>query len=79
MKPRKLCFLIYLTLFFCSRFLFADDPSEADKLYDAFVSYANEDREFVEDYLVPGLEKGDTLSYKCCVHYRDFVVGRQVR
>ena len=48
-------------------------------MYDAFVSYANEDREFVEDYLVPGLEKGDTLSYKCCVHYRDFVVGRQVR
>ena len=48
-------------------------------MYDAFVSYANEDRECVEDYLVPGLEKGDTLSYKCCVHYRDFVVGRQVR
>ena len=50
--------------------------SERDKLtfsnikYDAFVSYASEDRFWVHDVLMPELE--GTYGLQLCLHYRDF-------
>ncbi|GAB1597501.1 hypothetical protein Ahia01_000026600 [Argonauta hians] len=47
-----------------------------DYLYDAFVSYAEEDRVCVFDYLVPELEEKD--NFKLNIHHRDFPAGKQI-
>ncbi|KAJ0182967.1 hypothetical protein K1T71_000943 [Dendrolimus kikuchii] len=41
--------------------------------YDVFVSYCNEDREWVLDHLLPHLESDYNVS--ACLHERDFQVG----
>jgi hypothetical protein len=41
-----------------------------DKLYDAFVSYAVKDEDFVQQVMVPQLEHDDP-GYKLCLQYRD--------
>ena len=38
----------------CSRVLFTEDLIDKDKPYDAFLSYAQVDSEFVEKDLLPG-------------------------
>lgn len=43
--------------------------------YSAFVSHAHEDQDIVENELIPMLEND---SFKLCVHYRDWEVGRFV-
>lgn len=45
--------------------------SAKDKLFDVFISYSVEDREFVEQSFAPNLEHG-TTSYRLCLHQRDF-------
>eukprot|EP00106_Octopus_bimaculoides_P003438 XP_014770880.1 PREDICTED: toll-like receptor 4 [Octopus bimaculoides] len=45
-------------------------------LYDAFVSYAEEDRGCVFEYLIPELEEKDT--FKLNIHHRDFPAGKQI-
>ncbi|CAI9715649.1 toll-like receptor 4 [Octopus vulgaris] len=45
-------------------------------LYDAFVSYAEEDRGCVVEYLIPELEEKDT--FKLNIHHRDFPAGKQI-
>lgn len=41
--------------------------------YDAFVIYSSEDSDWVVRTLIPTLEEKHGL--KCCVHYRDFLIG----
>lgn len=45
--------------------------SGKDKLFDVFISYSVEDRDFVEQSFAPNLEHG-TTSYRLCLHQRDF-------
>ncbi|XP_045456017.1 protein toll-like [Melitaea cinxia] len=44
------------------------------EIYDAFVSFAHQDEDFVREKLLPKLEKGKP-PLKICVHYRDWVIG----
>ena len=47
---------------------------DADFVYDAFVIYTDEDRDFVHNTLLPKLEDEEQLSL--CVHCRDFEPGK---
>ncbi|XP_066015534.1 uncharacterized protein [Pocillopora verrucosa] len=47
--------------------------SELEFEYDAFVIFSSQDSDWVTKILVPTLE--EKHGFKCCVHYRDFVVG----
>ena len=47
--------------------------SELEFEYDAFVIFSSQDSDWVTKILVPTLE--EKYGFKCCVHYRDFVVG----
>ncbi|XP_026323127.1 protein toll-like [Hyposmocoma kahamanoa] len=55
-------------------FCMAEDELDAEREYDAFVSFAHEDEQFVMEELVVYLEK----EYKICVHYRDWIVGDMI-
>ncbi|KAK3099695.1 hypothetical protein FSP39_008147 [Pinctada imbricata] len=48
-------------------------PSD-DFVYDGFLVYAEDDRRFVHDTLIPRIENQE--GYKLCVHFRDFDVGK---
>ncbi|KAL9988463.1 hypothetical protein ACROYT_G002912 [Oculina patagonica] len=50
------------------------DSSRGDADYDAFIIFARDDQKWVDGTLLPILEK--EFNYKCCVHYRDFIVGK---
>ncbi|XP_048729998.2 toll-like receptor 4 [Ostrea edulis] len=45
--------------------------------YDAFLSFADEDRSFV-DKVIEELEKNPDTQFKVCVHYRDFTPGKSI-
>ncbi|XP_052720344.1 toll-like receptor 4 [Crassostrea angulata] len=45
--------------------------------FDAFLSFADEDRAFVER-VVSELEENSELHFKVCVHYRDFTPGKSI-
>ncbi|XP_061181209.1 toll-like receptor 4 [Saccostrea echinata] len=45
--------------------------------YDAFLSFADEDRAFV-DKVVEQLEEDSDIQFKLCVHYRDFTPGKSI-
>ena len=47
------------------------------KEYDAFVCFADEDLNFIEDTIIPLLENDET-KYKLLLHYRDFLFGRPI-
>uniref|UniRef100_A0A8D8XC32 Protein toll n=1 Tax=Cacopsylla melanoneura TaxID=428564 RepID=A0A8D8XC32_9HEMI len=49
----------------------SEEDIDSDKVYDAFVSYNEEDFRFVVKTLIPELEK----SFRICHHERDFVPG----
>nr|AHL39101.1 toll receptor 2 [Macrobrachium rosenbergii] len=55
-----------------------EDEMDADKKFDAFISYSHKDEEFVNTVLVPGLENGDP-KYRICLHYRDWVPGEYIQ
>ena len=63
-----------------ARLYFNEDYVDRDKHYDAFISYSHEDRDFVENTLVQGLERAQDseLRYKVCVHSRDWNVGEDI-
>ncbi|KAK3099427.1 hypothetical protein FSP39_004169 [Pinctada imbricata] len=48
-------------------------PSD-DFVYDGFLVYAEDDRRFVHDTILPRIENQE--GYKLCVHFRDFDVGK---
>nr|SOU94107.1 Toll gene [Glomeris marginata] len=50
---------------------------DSDKTYDGFVSFSQEDADFVANYLLPGLEQG-VPRYKLCIHYRDWLAGEWI-
>ena len=50
------------------------EHSGSGKEFDAFISYSSDDREFVEDFMVPKLENGHN-SIKCLLPIRDFEPG----
>jgi hypothetical protein len=50
--------------------------SNTDYVYDGFVVYCDEDREWVHEKLVPVLE--EEHGHKLCIHYRDFQVGKLI-
>ena len=47
--------------------------SELEFEYDAFVIFSSQDSDWVIKTLIPTLE--EKHDFKCCVHYRDFVIG----
>lgn len=55
-----------------------EDEMDADKKYDAFISYSHKDEDFVNKVLVPGLESGDP-RYRICLHYRDWIPGEYIQ
>ena len=46
--------------------------------YDAFISFAHEDTDFVHDELVPKLENESTEQFKLCLHTRDWGPGEWI-
>ena len=69
----KLRYLYYATRLAYKR---VDDPEDDDFQFDAFVSYASEDEEFVRSQLMEQLERRAGLRLN--VHQRDFVPGRPI-
>ncbi|KAL7852937.1 hypothetical protein SRHO_G00187220 [Serrasalmus rhombeus] len=51
--------------------------AEGNLCYDAFVSYSQQDAEWVEEILVPKLEGGQP-PFALCLHKRDFLPGRWI-
>jgi protein toll len=60
------------------RKFFPIDLEDEDKKFDAFISYAQQDSDFVTDVLLPGLEDNADIRFRCIVHIRDFVPGREI-
>ena len=60
------------------RKFFPIDLEDEDKKFDAFISYAQEDANFVINQLLPGLEENPDIRFRCIVHIRDFVPGREI-
>ncbi|XP_066429290.1 toll-like receptor 6 isoform X2 [Eleutherodactylus coqui] len=54
----------------------SDDAMMGKRLH-AFISYSQEDYEWVKNVLIPNLEKGDN-AIKICHHERDFVPGKTI-
>ncbi|KAM7437741.1 hypothetical protein ABFA07_012699 [Porites harrisoni] len=55
----------------------AREEHEQDVDYDAFIIYSSADEKWVNKILCPILEEKHGL--RCCVHHRDFVVGKPFR
>uniref|UniRef100_A0A8C4RRC4 Toll-like receptor 1 n=1 Tax=Erpetoichthys calabaricus TaxID=27687 RepID=A0A8C4RRC4_ERPCA len=47
-----------------------------DLVYNAFVSYSQDDSSWVKEYLLPNLEEMGTL--KICYHERNFIAGKSI-
>ncbi|XP_045212239.2 toll-like receptor 4 [Mercenaria mercenaria] len=53
-----------------------NDLNEPDHfMYEAFISYANEDLRFILDQIIPKLEENEM---KLCIHDRDFLPGNNI-
>ncbi|XP_067089397.1 toll-like receptor 2 [Osmerus mordax] len=66
-----------------SRLLGNDDPvSDSSRFsYDAFVSYSEQDADWVEHFLVPELEEDSSSQYaplSLCLHKRNFLPGKWI-
>ncbi|CAO1335300.1 unnamed protein product [Diamesa hyperborea] len=56
--------------------LVLDKETEENKYYDAFIVFAHQDDQYVND-LVSKLESGPN-PYKCCIHLRDWAPGELI-
>ncbi|XP_052089213.1 toll-like receptor 4 [Mytilus californianus] len=72
----KLRYLYYMTKQKYRGYQLQQDRDETDYLYDAFISYADEDQMFVHDEMIKNLE--DKFSIKLCLHKRDFTPGQDI-
>ncbi|XP_071137362.1 toll-like receptor 4 [Mytilus edulis] len=72
----KLRYLYYMTKQKYRGYQLQQDRDETDYLYDAFISYADEDQMFVHDEMIKNLE--DKYSMKLCLHKRDFTPGKDI-
>ncbi|CAC5386326.1 TLR13 [Mytilus coruscus] len=72
----KLRYLYYMTKQKYRGYQLQQDRDETDYLYDAFISYADEDQMFVHDEMIKNLE--DKFSMKLCLHKRDFTPGQDI-
>ena len=72
--------LIYLYSKTWARQYFNEDYIDRDKHYDVFISYSHEDKDYVENNLLRGLENAadSELRYRVCVHSRDWNVGEDI-
>ena len=52
-----------------------DEEADEGKEFDVFVSYANEDEEYVGEYLIPELENH---GFKVCFHRVHFLAGKNI-
>ncbi|XP_049874553.1 protein toll-like [Pectinophora gossypiella] len=59
----------------CCPWWLHEEEIDADRPYDAFVSFAHEDDDFVCTELLPELEE---YGYRLCIHYRDWVAGEWI-
>ncbi|XP_046673233.1 LOW QUALITY PROTEIN: protein toll-like [Homalodisca vitripennis] len=60
------------------RWMVSHPDIDADKRYDAFISYAKEDEPFVVEHLIPELEENGETKFKLCVHFRDWKGGDSI-
>ena len=74
-------FLVYFFRYYINLFLFIHfgwrfcySYTKDETVYDAFISYSAEDRDWVIDQLMNPLENLDP-PYNLCLHERDFLVG----
>ncbi|CAG2194956.1 TLR13 [Mytilus edulis] len=70
----KLRYLYYMTRHKYN--VFKNIQSSETYKYDAFISYANEETDFVVKEMIPNLECDDNM--KLCVHQRDFLPGQEI-
>lgn len=63
-----------------ARIFFVEDIIDKEKPYDAFLSYSQQDADFVEKILLSGLEAPENpdYKYKCLIHTRDWNVGEMI-
>lgn len=51
---------------------------DKDKIYDAFVSFAHQDEDYVINELLSELEEQTDSPYKLCIHFRDWLGGELI-
>ncbi|VDI27940.1 toll-like receptor 13 [Mytilus galloprovincialis] len=70
----KIRYLYYMTRHKYN--VFKNIQSSETYKYDAFISYANAETDFVVKEIIPNLECDDNI--KLCVHQRDFLPGQEI-
>ncbi|XP_059055801.1 protein toll-like [Achroia grisella] len=54
-----------------------EDELDRDKVFDAFVSFSHDDKQFVHQILAVELER-EPYGFKLCIHSRDWVLGEWI-
>ncbi|KAK3612022.1 hypothetical protein CHS0354_021697 [Potamilus streckersoni] len=73
----KLRYLYYMTMNRSKGYHpIGNSDTDNDFVYDAFISFADEDREFVRDFMLKELEHKRGMHL--CVSFRDFIPGREI-
>ncbi|KAL3851922.1 hypothetical protein ACJMK2_015617 [Sinanodonta woodiana] len=73
----KLRYLYYMTMNRSNGYHpIGNFDTDNDFVYDAFVSFADEDREFVREVMLKKLEH--ERGMRLCVSFRDFIPGREI-